>query len=80
MSEAVHNAVRHGGASRIDIHLAARPLELTVADDGRGFDASVRATGGFGLTSMRERAHGVGATLDVSSVPGRGTTVAVSWP
>ena len=80
VSEAVHNAVRHGGASRIEIRLSAQPLTVTVADDGRGFDASAAATGGFGLTSMRERAQGVGAALDVSSVPGQGTTVAVTWP
>ena len=80
VSEAVHNAVRHGRASRIEIRLTARPLEVTVTDDGRGFDSSAGATGGFGLTSMRERAHGVGATLDISSAPGQGATVAVRWP
>ena len=80
VSEAVHNAVRHGQATRIEVRLTARPLEMTVTDDGRGFDASTRAAGGFGLTSMRERAEGVGAALDVSSVPGQGTTVAVRWP
>lgn len=80
VSEAVHNAVRHGRASRVEIRLSAQPLELTVTDDGRGFDAPTSAAGGFGLTSMRERAQGVGAVLDVSSTPGEGTTVAVRWP
>ena len=79
VSEAVHNAVRHGGASRIDIRLTARPLEVTVTDDGTGFDTT-GSSGGFGLTSMRERADGVGARLDVTSGPGAGTTVRVEWP
>ncbi|CCG01897.1 sensor histidine kinase [Blastococcus saxobsidens] len=80
VSEAVHNGVRHGGASRIEVRLTAQPLQVSVRDDGRGFDASTRAAGGFGLTSMRERAQGVGAALDISSVPGEGTTVTVRWP
>jgi len=79
-AEAVSNAVRHGGATRIDARLAAAPLALTVTDDGRGFDAaSAGRPGGFGLTSMRERADGVGAMLTVDSEPGKGTTVRVSW-
>jgi signal transduction histidine kinase len=80
--EAVHNAVRHGGASRIHVRLTAEPLSLRVTDDGRGFlptqqDGPPR---GFGLTSMAERAAGVGGTLEVQSEPGEGTTVRVTWP
>jgi signal transduction histidine kinase len=81
-AEAVRNAVRHGGARRIDVMLDAAPLALTVRDDGRGFDpAEPRAgrSGGFGLTSMRERAAAVGGTLVVESRPDHGTTVKVRW-
>jgi signal transduction histidine kinase len=79
-TEAVQNAVRHGGASRIEASLDAGPLALTVTDDGRGFETSAPGrAGGFGLTSMRERAEGVGAVLTVDSEPGKGTTVRVSW-
>jgi signal transduction histidine kinase len=77
-SEAVRNAVRHGAASRIEVGLTARPLILTVTDDGRGFDAgsdAVRRTGGFGLTSMRERARAIGAELTITSHAGEGTVV-----
>ncbi|GAA2726535.1 hypothetical protein CAE01nite_22120 [Cellulomonas aerilata] len=80
--EAVRNAVRHGGAGRIEVVLDAEPLALTVMDDGAGFDLdSPRSPhgGGFGLTSMRERATGVGAMLTVDSTPGKGTTVRVRW-
>lgn len=80
--EAVRNAVRHGGATRIDVHLAAAPLSLTVRDDGRGFTSDLPdggRAGGFGLRSMRERAAGVGAILTIDSTPGEGTTVQVSW-
>ena len=81
-AEAVRNAVRHGVAAQIGVRLTAAPLSLTVTDDGRGFrldPAGGARTGGFGLTSMRERAEGVGATLSIESAPGEGTTVRVSW-
>jgi signal transduction histidine kinase len=80
--EAVTNAVRHGGASHIDITFDAgsSPL-LRVVDDGVGFDAIVGIRAGrLGLTSMRERAAEVGASLTVRSAPGQGTTVEVLWP
>jgi signal transduction histidine kinase len=80
-SEAVRNAVRHGRATRIDLVLTARPFSLTIADDGRGFAVgSVDAgrAGGFGLTSMRERARAIGAEFAVTSSPGAGTIVRVT--
>lgn len=80
VGEAMRNAVRHGQAHRIDVRLTADPLCLSVVDDGRGFDpgrtGALRA-GGFGLTSMRERAAGLGAELSIASHPGEGTTVRV---
>ncbi len=80
--EAVRNAVRHGAASRIVVALRAQPLCLSITDDGRGFDAGARAdsrNGGFGITSMRERAQALGATLSIASTRGKGTTVQVTW-
>ena len=79
--EAVINAVRHGRAKMIRIHLGGddQPV-LRVTDDGAGFDASTAEIGGgFGLISMREHAHSIGARFAVQSVPGEGTTVEVSW-
>jgi signal transduction histidine kinase len=78
--EAVGNAARHGGASRIHVELAAGRL-FRVSDDGVGFDAVARPLPtNFGLTSMRERAEAIGATFDVRSAPGQGTVVEVLWP
>ena len=81
VGEAVRNAVRHGGAERIEMRLSARPLCLAVSDDGCGFavHAPETSTGGFGLTSMRERAEGMCAEFAVTSVAGEGTTVRVTW-
>ena len=80
--EAVTNAVRHGGASHIDIVFeASGSPALRVFDDGVGFvPAEAVDSGRFGLVSMRERAEGIGASLAVVSAPGQGTTVEVRWP
>jgi signal transduction histidine kinase len=80
-SEAVRNAVRHGGARQIDIVLRGEPLSLSIVDDGQGFvpgQGAAGLTGGFGMTSMRERAKALGADFSVSSRPGHGTTVEVT--
>lgn len=85
--EAVTNVLRHGGASRVLVELdydRAR-LELTVRDDGSGFDvasAFERAGSGrhLGLLGMRERVEAMGGTLEVESEPGRGTRVHALLP
>jgi signal transduction histidine kinase len=77
--EAVANAARHSGAGRVNLGLErdGPGVRLWVSDKGRGFDTSDPG-GGFGLTSMRERAHSVGAEVVVSSVPGHGSQVEVA--
>ncbi|MDX1430607.1 MAG: ATP-binding protein, partial [Rhodothermales bacterium] len=74
--EAVHNAVRHSGATRVDISLrvADDALELQITDNGRGFDASSDSSG-LGRRSMVRRADEIGGALDVKTAPGQGTTV-----
>jgi signal transduction histidine kinase len=77
--EAVANAARHSGADRVDLRLErdGSGVRLWVSDQGHGFDTADPG-GGFGLTSMRERAHSVGAELAVNSVPGHGSQVEVT--
>jgi len=53
-------------------------IEFEVSDDGCGFDPrEIVDKGGMGLTSIRERAEGLGGTLSLNSVPGQGTTLKV---
>jgi PAS domain S-box-containing protein len=75
--EALNNVARHAQASHVTILLAGhRDLNLSVRDDGVGFDpAAVRGAGGLGLVSMEERARMAGGTLSVTARPGRGTRV-----
>jgi signal transduction histidine kinase len=82
--EALSNATRHAVASHIVVSLASRAgrVELTVADDGIGFDrcgaAGTREQ--MGLTSMEERARLAGGDLELYTAPGAGTRVRASFP
>jgi signal transduction histidine kinase len=78
--EALHNALRHSGASAVCIRLArtARQVTLDVKDDGHGF-APEAPSGGVGLASMRERAANVGGALTIRS-GASGTLVRMTVP
>jgi signal transduction histidine kinase len=82
--EALSNAVRHGGATRIEIALATAPrqLEVTIRDNGAGFEpADVLASrGSVGLSSMAERLQRHAGRLAIESTPGQGTCVRACVP
>ncbi len=85
--EALGNALKHGRATNIKITLRYEPdrVELTVVDDGTGFDSATclgPAEGHFGLQGMRERAKRVGGVFELETTPGRGTRIrtAVNMP
>jgi len=82
--EAVTNAARHGDARLVRVELEnGNGLKLRIVDDGRGFDETAtrrRRSGGFGFTSMADRARSIGGVLHVDSVRGTGTTVEVVLP
>lgn len=81
--EALRNAQKHADGSPITLRLwdTGTVVCLRVQDYGVGFSASdALQGGGLGLISMQERAHLVGGTLTISSVPNEGTTVEVSMP
>ena len=75
--EAVSNAVRHGKAKHIAIHIAANDgrIVLTIDDDGCGMAAAPHDGKGMGLLIMKHRATMIGASLTVDSVPTGGTIV-----
>jgi two-component system sensor histidine kinase UhpB len=79
--EALSNAAQHSDAQRIDVRLDrdAEGIELSVADDGRGFTFD-QAARGLGLGGMRERALLVGGDLGVTSRPNQGTRVSLKLP
>ncbi len=79
VQEAVANAIRHATARQINVDVRFSPdtVRIMVSDDGRGFD-TLAASGGFGLTSMRERAGEIGASFDIVSRTDSGTSVTVT--
>jgi signal transduction histidine kinase len=82
--EALQNVLKHARAQHVVVRLGAGDgtLFLEVEDDGIGFDPDAPETRSrrLGLTSMEERAHRLGGTLQITSVPGAGTTVRVEAP
>jgi two-component system sensor histidine kinase UhpB len=79
--EALSNAARHSGAAHVAVTLRrdAKGVELTVADDGRGF-AFAESERGLGIGGMRERALLVEGELTIESRPDAGTTVRLTIP
>ncbi|HEX6620986.1 MAG TPA: GAF domain-containing sensor histidine kinase [Solirubrobacteraceae bacterium] len=82
VQESLTNAVKHAGASSIDIAVccAEDAVEVSVADDGIGFDSEAAAGNGFGLAGMRERVELAGGELSVQPGAGAGTVIRARLP
>jgi signal transduction histidine kinase len=85
--EALSNTAKHSNAGNATVHLERQEssIQLTVSDDGTGFEETdaARARGeghGMGLMSMRERSELLGGTFRIESASGKGTTVTVTLP
>jgi signal transduction histidine kinase len=82
--EALTNVLKHSQANRVHMELAYgdQTLQLSVVDDGRGFvtGSAGNAQQGYGLTSMRQRAEGLGGKIVIESQPQRGTRVVAFIP
>ena len=80
--EALNNIAKHARARKVQITLAETPrqISLTIADDGIGYDTArqQQEKPTYGMTTMRERAEAIGASLTVDTTPGQGTRVTVS--
>lgn len=78
-AEALANVARHANAQRLVFRITddGQSIELTVVDDGRGFDParSTDAEGHFGLYGMHERARMIGAQMRIESAADKGTTL-----
>jgi signal transduction histidine kinase len=83
VTEALNNALKHSDASNISVTLKNEPagIKVQIQDDGKGFEMDLAGScGGLGLTSMRERAEGIGGILEIYSQPGEGTRISASIP
>jgi signal transduction histidine kinase len=79
--EALQNIQKYAGASNATVCLREERDQLCaeIVDDGRGFDVAT-TTRGNGLTNIEDRLDALGGTLDISSTPGRGTTLRATLP
>nr|WP_239071446.1 GAF domain-containing sensor histidine kinase [Amycolatopsis sp. SID8362] len=86
--EALQNVIKHAGtrSAGLRLHREDDEIRLSITDNGRGFHREGRsfgedpAAGGYGMTSMAERAELIGGHLEVVSRPGQGTTVTARVP
>jgi NarL family two-component system sensor histidine kinase LiaS len=81
IQEALANISRHSKAKRADISVVYNhdSLQVSIADDGCGFDMNQKAKG-LGFRSMRERISGIRGNFQIQSAPGQGTRVIVQLP
>ncbi len=82
VQELFHNIIKHASASHVLLQLSMFEDQLTliIEDDGRGFTVEEKTLKGIGLGSIRSRVDLLSGFLDISSVPGEGTTVTINFP
>jgi signal transduction histidine kinase len=80
VQEALHNIVQHAQARTVTIAVdrPAQALQLSIADDGKGFDPQLQR--GMGLLGIEERVTGLGGTFTIESQPRQGTVLRASFP
>jgi signal transduction histidine kinase len=79
--EALRNVMKHANAGSASVVLRMRGtlVELSISDDGDGFDPALVSAAAYGLTTMRRRAELIGGQLEIHSAPRRGTQVRVRF-
>jgi len=82
VQEGLANIARHAQARQVDLDLVISPeqIQLTLGDDGQGFDPDQVSPGRFGLIGLNERVKLLGGTLHLESSPGQGTRIDVMIP
>ncbi|TXK31539.1 histidine kinase [Ottowia sp. GY511] len=82
VQESLTNIGKYAQASRVSVTLKnyVYHVEVSVSDDGTGFDPAIVPQASHGLVGMRHRIEACGGRLDVSSAPGRGTRITATIP
>lgn len=84
VQESLNNAAKHAGAKHIQVTIEpgndGAILNITVHDDGRGFNPAEVHEAGLGLNQMRGRVNALGGRIEIVSQPGSGTTVTAQLP
>jgi PAS domain S-box-containing protein len=79
--ESLNNVFKYARATQVDVNLfiSATSVHFATCDNGIGFDVSASKPTSLGLRIMRERAEAIGADFQITSQPGAGTCVEVTW-
>jgi signal transduction histidine kinase len=82
VQEALSNVRKHSGAERVTVALRSRRtyVDLTVTDDGAGFDPRGLDANRLGLAGISERVRLLGGAVEIDTTPGGGTTVRATLP
>jgi signal transduction histidine kinase len=81
--ESLTNVSRHANANKVNVTLKQKgqQLILSIEDNGRGFEKDhIAAKDTLGILGMKERSQMMGGNYEISSIPGKGTTVIVAVP
>lgn len=80
--EALTNIIKHAGATKVEVVISfdRKRLELSIRDNGRGFDTAVMPPGRCGINNLKARANELDGVLDIASLPGRGTQITLEIP
>jgi two-component system, NarL family, sensor kinase len=85
--ELINNIIKHAEAKKVDIRIVFTEelLNITVIDNGKGFDTTLlnspdNPTSGLGLRNMQNRARLIGAVFSITSIPRTGTTINIQLP
>lgn len=78
--EAIHNAIKHSGLKKLDIswHCRNGNYEVSIKDDGRGFNQVSNSSEHYGLENMKQRAAEIEAAIAINTEVGSGTTITIS--
>lgn len=79
--ESLNNAFKYARATEVNVNLFIRPsyVHFETCDNGIGFDTNLIKPMTLGLRIMRERAEAIGADFSITSEPGSGTRVCMTW-
>lgn len=80
IQEALHNSIKHASPNLLSVNASFENdfLQLTICDDGNGFDSLNTNTEGSGLRNMQSRSKLIGADWKLDSAPGKGTRIFIT--
>lgn len=82
IQEAMSNTLRHAKADKMEIriHRRGEAVKVTLRDNGIGFELDEKKQASYGLSTMQERIHEIGGSIQFITAPGKGTRIEISVP